>query len=224
MPSGRTSLYYDLLDGFKQPGCSICRFSLRAVERFFDALTYENTNDPSIRNGVRAARGFCNRHTLQYLSFGDELGTAIIYRDLLHTIISALEEVAPEGLAGVAGTLTDPSGDRQAEHALSSLAPEDVCLACQRLQGSEDHYLATLLQHLHSRDFAGAYEQSSGLCAIHFGPALEGCRSGATRDLLIRTQQRSWDTWLERMETGNLDAATLQQGVAMAVGGKGLRP
>jgi hypothetical protein len=224
VPGGRTSLYYDLLDGFKQPGCGICRFALRAVERFLDALAYENTNDPGIRNGVRAARGFCNRHTEQYLRLGDELGTAIIYRDLLHTIIPALEEAAPEGLAGVAGTLTDPSGDRQASRAQKALAPDDLCYACRRLGESEEHYLATLTQHLGNRDFAAAYERSAGLCAVHFGRALQACRDRSRQDLLVRTQQRSWQELLERAEREHPDPSILEQALASAVGGRGLRP
>jgi hypothetical protein len=224
MPSGRTGLYFDLLDGFAQPGCAICRYALRAVERFFDALTYENTNDPAVRRGIRAARGFCNRHTQQYLGFGDELGAAIIYRDLLHTIIPALGEATPDGLSAVAGALTDPDGDRQAERALRALAPEDVCYACQRQRESEDHYLATLLQHLGAKEFAAAYEQSSGLCAVHFEHALRASRDGGRRDLVARVQRRCWQALLDRVEQGAPDEVTLREALTVAVGGKGIRP
>jgi hypothetical protein len=221
--SGRTSLYFDLLDGFKKPGCGICRYALRAVERFFDSLTYENTNDPSIRDGVRAARGFCNRHTVQYLSFGDELGTALIYRDLLHTVLPALDAAAPGGLAGIAGALTDQDGQRGADHALKALAPSEICMACQRLQQSEEHYLSTFLQHLGNQDFAAAYESSDGLCTVHANLALQPSK-GARRDLLRRVQQRSWDALLHELAKGTPEAPLLQQALAAAVGGKGMRP
>ena len=221
--SGRTSLYFDLLDGFKRPGCGICRYALRAVERFFDSLTYENTNDPSIRDGVRAARGFCNRHTVQYLGFGDELGTALIYRDLLHTVLPALDAAAPGGLAGIAGALTDQDGQRGADHALKALAPSEICMACQRLQQSEEHYLATFLQHLGNQDFAAAYESSDGLCTVHANLALQPSK-GARRDLLRRVQQRSWDALLHELAKETPEAPLLQQALAAAVGGKGMRP
>jgi hypothetical protein len=221
--SGRTSLYFDLLDGFKKPGCGICRYALRAVERFFDSLTYENTNDPSIRDGVRAARGFCNRHTVQYLSFGDELGTALIYRDLLHTVLPALDAAAPGGLAGIAGALTDQDGQRGADHALKALAPSEICMACQRLQQSEEHYLSTFLQHLGNQDFAAAYESSDGLCTVHANLALQPSK-GARRDLLRRVQQRSWDALLHELAKETPEAPLLQQALAAAVGGKGMRP
>jgi hypothetical protein len=221
--SGRTSLYFDLLDGFKKPGCGICRYALRAVERFFDSLTYENTNDPSIRDGVRAARGFCNRHTVQYLSFGDELGTALIYRDLLHTVLPALDAAAPGGLAGIAGALTDQDGQRGADHALKALAPSEICMACQRLQQSEEHYLSTFLQHLENQDFAAAYESSDGLCTVHTNLALQPSK-GARRALLRRVQQRSWDALLHELAKETPEAPLLQQALAAAVGGKGMRP
>ena len=223
MASGRTSLYFDLLDGFKKPGCGICRYALRAVERFFDSLTYENTNDPGIRDGVRAARGFCNRHTVQYLGFGDELGSALIYRDLLHTILPAIDAAAPGGLAGVAGALTDQDGQRGADHALKALAPTEMCLACQRLQQSEEHYLATFLQHLGNQEFAAAYESSDGLCVVHATLALQSSK-GARRDLLRRVQQRAWEALLQELEQGTPEAPLLQQALAAAVGGKGMRP
>ena len=221
--SGRTSLYFDLLDGFKKPGCGICRYALRAVERFFDSLTYENTNDPGIRDGVRAARGFCNRHTLQYLSFGDELGSALIYRDLLHTVLPAINEARSSGVAAMAGALTDPDGQRGADHALKALTPTELCLACQRLQQSEEHYLATFLQHLGNQEFAAAFEQSSGLCTVHANLALQRSRGGR-RDLLRRVQQRCWSALLQGLQSEQAEASALQSTLAVAVGGKGLRP
>ena len=221
--SGRTSLYFDLLDGFKKPGCAICRYALRAVERFFDSLTYENTNDPRIRDGIRAARGFCNRHTVQYLGFSDELGSALIYRDLLHTVLPALQAATPGGLAGVTGALTDQDGQRGADRALKALAPTELCMACQRLQQSEEHYLATFLQHLGNQEFAATYESSDGLCAVHANLALQSSK-GARRDLLRRVQQRSWDALLQGLAKETPEAPLLQQALAVAVGGKGLRP
>ena len=223
MASGRTSLYFDLLDGFKKPGCGICRYALRAVERFFDSLTYENTNDPGIRDGVRAARGFCNRHTLQYLSFGDELGSALIYRDILHTVVPAINEGRSSGVAAIAGALTDPDGQRGADRALKALASTDVCLACQRLQQSEEHYMATFFKHLGNQDFAAAFEQSSGLCTVHANAALRQSR-GARRDLLRRVQQRCWNALMQGVQSAPPEATTLQAALAVAVGGKALRP
>lgn len=223
MASGRTSLYFDLLDGFKKPGCGICRYALRAVERFFDSLTYENTNDPAIRDGIRAARGFCNRHTQQYLDFSDELGSALIYRDILHTVLPALDSARPGGLAGVAGALTDPDGQRGADRALKALAPTDRCMACRRLQESEEHYLATFLQHLGNQEFAAAYEQSDGLCTVHGSSVLQRSR-GARRDVLRRVQQRAWSALLQELEQGAPEAPLLQPALAAAVGGKGVRP
>jgi hypothetical protein len=223
MASGRTSLYFDLLDGFKKPGCSICRYALRAVQRFFESLTYENTNDPGIRNGVRAGRGFCNRHTLQYVGFDDELGAALIYRDLLHTVLPALDVATPDGLAALAGALTDPDGQRGADRALKALAPTDVCLACQRLQQSEEHYLATLVQHLGNQEFAAAFEHSSGLCTVHADLALQQA-SGKRRDLLRCVQQRCRHALLPTLDREHAETPALQEALAVAVGGKGIRP
>lgn len=220
---GRTSLYFDLLDGFRQPGCSICRYTLRAVERFFAGLTYENTNDVAIRDAVRAARGFCNRHTVQYLGFSDELGTAIICRDLLHTVIPAIGEALPTGLAAMTGALTDADGRRAADRALKALAPTETCLACRRLLEAEEDYLATLLGHLDNAEFAAAFAASAGLCVLHADLALQQSR-GARRDVLRRVLDQRWNALLEALDGGRLTAPELEQALTVAVGGKGIRP
>jgi len=222
-PGGRTSLYFDLLDGFKQPGCSVCRFTLRAVERFFASLTYENTNDYTIRSDVRAARGFCNRHTQQYLTFADELGTAIICRDLLHTILPALAEATPGGLAGVAGSVTDPDGRRAADRALKALAPTQTCLACRRLLAAEEDYRSTLLGHLDNPDFSAAFTASSGLCVVHADQAMQHSR-GTRRDVLRRVQRHSYSALLQTLTTAGENAPAAAPALNIAVGGPSLRP
>lgn len=220
---GRTSLYFDLLEGFQQPGCTICRYSLRAVERFFDGLTYENTNDYATRDAVRAARGFCNRHTGQYLGFSDELGTAIICRDLLHTVLPAIAEALPSGLAAMTGGLTDPDGRRAADRALKALAPREICLACRRLLEAEEDYLSTLLRHHDNAEFGAAFAASTGLCVLHAGLALQRSR-GARQEALRRTLDQQWADLLEALDGERSDVPSAAQALTAAVGGEGIRP
>ncbi|HEY8745860.1 MAG TPA: DUF6062 family protein [Chloroflexota bacterium] len=220
---GRTSLYFDLLDGFQQPGCSICRYTLRAVERFFASLTYENTNDYDIRSDVRAARGFCNRHTMQYVGLADELGTAIICRDLLHTVLPALAEATPSGLTAMAAALTDLEGRRAAERALKALAPTQTCLACRRLLAAEDDYRSTLLRHLESAEFAAAFAASSGLCTVHGSQALQQSR-GIRRDVLRRVQRQSYSALLQHLATAGPDEPVSPPTLTASVGGQDIRP
>jgi hypothetical protein len=220
---GRTSLYFDLLEGFQQPGCGICRFTLRAVERFFASLTYENTNDYDIRSDVRAARGFCNRHTEQYLGFSDELGTAIICRDLLHTVLPALATATPSGLAAMAGAFTDPDGRRAADRVLKALAPTATCLACRRLLAAEEDYLSTFLRHLGNAEFASALAASGGLCVVHCSLALQQSRAGQ-RDVIRRIQQQWWQTLLDDLSGVRPTDQQVRQALATAVGGEGIRP
>ncbi len=225
MPAGRTSLYFDLRDGFRLPGCSICRYALRAVERFFAALTYENTNDPQIRAELRASRGFCNRHTLEYLSWGDELGAAILYRDLLHTIAPAIEGMSGENGLGILNPLTAlGNGSKLAESTVRGLAPTHVCLACQRLEASEDDYIDTLLTHLNDEQFAAAFATSDGLCVVHAAMALQRARR-AQQTFLRRTQEQIWKEALAKLTEAHRQQDVQLKGVlALAVGGKGVRP
>ncbi|MER3404342.1 MAG: hypothetical protein C4289_03540, partial [Chloroflexota bacterium] len=83
----RHSLYFDLLDAFGEPGCALCRLATRSTARFLDVLSYENVNDYEVREWLRQARGFCTVHAWQWADdVRDGLGTAIIYRDVLHSV------------------------------------------------------------------------------------------------------------------------------------------
>src|SRR5438874_2101710 len=63
--------------------CSVCRLTLESVDRLLHLLSLENVNDADTRQELRAAGGFCNRHSYMWSRLHDALGTAIIYEDLL---------------------------------------------------------------------------------------------------------------------------------------------
>ena len=68
---------------------------LTTVHRYLDGLSYENVNDVEVRATLRAARGFCAHHAWQFLDVThDSLGAAIIYRDVLGTILAELGPLA----------------------------------------------------------------------------------------------------------------------------------
>ncbi len=184
LPSKHT-LYHQVYEALAQEGCPVCSLALSAVSRYLDALSYENVNDPRTRADMRAARGFCNRHAWQFVEeIHDGLGTAIIYRDVVATLLLVLHD--RRGLSW-------PQGRRAAGMRLAGgepaalagrLAPERECPACRCLVGSSDRYLGTLLDHLGDAAFRARYEASDGLCAPHLTSGLRRARTRAERDAL----------------------------------------
>jgi len=181
--------YFDVLEALQSDGCPVCRLSLRSVSRYLDALSYENVNDPEVRATLRRSRGFCNHHAWQFAdACHDGLGTAIIYRDVLDTLLRAVEKprrvLLVSGLVSrTVGLISWRSRDFSwfrlpfAAHAHVSrlaglLAPEAECPACQVLAASEERHLETLLAHLADRELREVYRTSSGLCLPHLAAAL----------------------------------------------------
>lgn len=188
--SSRTSLYFDLLDACARAGCPICQLGGRAVERYLDAFSYENVNDLAERARLRAARGFCNRHAWEWWEeHHDRLGIAIVYLDVLTTVLRQLDKLDEED----GGSLRDQVINafrlsRDERDRAAALLPEAACPACDLQRQTEDRALTTLLGHLAAPDCRAAYAASSGLCLPHLTRALrEG--SGAAPAELIRLER-----------------------------------
>lgn len=218
----RHSLYFDLLDAFREPSCAVCRLATRSAARFLDVLSYENVNDYEVREWLRQARGFCTVHAWQWADdVRDGLGTAIIYRDVLHTVQADARAAASlfSGLPAVpVATAAQRFGARVGRwlrHPLAELArslaggtaapaaragapparlllPAGGCPACHALQQSERIYLETLLEHVHERELHERYAASAGLCLPHLLRALAQAR-GRTCEALIEPVGAQWD-------------------------------
>jgi len=117
--------------------CSWCDLELRAVNRYLESLSYENVNDVQVRLRLTAARGFCHHHAWQFVEVArDNLGAALIYRDILGVLIEVLRPLASErDTKPVRNFLSRfplwrepslPSGARK-------LLPTDTCPACEVL-------------------------------------------------------------------------------------------
>jgi hypothetical protein len=136
------STYYELRDACYRPGCPVCRLVERRVHSYLDSLFYESVNDPSVRQRLRGALGFCRDHALKVVTMGDPLGIAIIYEDLLRIIVKQDGE----------GRLPRRS---------------NVCPACSQHQQFEQRYIDTLVEYLDDDEFQPAFEASDGVCLPH---------------------------------------------------------
>src|SRR5919106_2474428 len=97
---------YQLLDACRERGCPVCRVEQKSVERYLDNQFYENVNSPKWRDRLRASLGFCHEHAWLAVDkrLGDALGFAIIYHDIVNTILNQLDHEGSSARPSLRGT------------------------------------------------------------------------------------------------------------------------
>jgi hypothetical protein len=141
-------------EAVRGPGCAVCALLRQDEERYWDGFLYERFQDPDVFRAVRAARGFCGRHTSQ---------------------LSASRDVVPGATMALAATqgaldllATRPQRRLLRRGAPATSAPEDRCAVCARLRRTQDLVLRELDRQLQRGGaVAEAFDRSAGLCVEH---------------------------------------------------------
>ena len=184
-------LYHELLEALQAGGCPVCRLARRASDSYLRALIYEGVTDVKLREALRDARGLCVRHARRMTGQrGAVLGTAIIYRDVINTLVKALEANA------------DPPARlfRRGQPELGgALGPSADCPACLLEQDAEHRSTKILLNHVDDQAIADAYRKAGGLCLPHFQIAIGHASQAAIKELA------GWQTEAWRRLRGELD-------------------
>ncbi len=178
-------VYLELKEALAQPGCPLCRLVERTERRYLSSFLHENVLDVGLREALRAARGFCPRHTrmlyeIEQDEYHDHMGTAIVHEDLLGRVVAVLERYL-----GGDGTSGEPGGRQQrgsgqwwlpfrrpAAHRggelVAAFTPAGVCPACAHVASMEEIYVHEVVVHLEDEDFLARLRGSPGLCLPHF--------------------------------------------------------
>jgi hypothetical protein len=165
-------LYHELLEALQAEGCAVCRLARRASDSYIHALIYEGVTDVKLRENLRNARGLCHRHGWRMAGErGSVLGTSIIYRDVINTLVKALEA------QGAAGPRLFGRGQPELSRAL---APSADCPACVLERDAERRAVRILLTHTADAGIAEAYKAAGGICLPHFQIALSQSSQAAT--------------------------------------------
>lgn len=181
----RDVLFHELLEALQEGGCPVCRLALRASNSYLHALIYEGVTDVKLREELREARGLCYRHGWRMAGQrGAVLGTAIIYRDVINTLVTALE-------ASETGQ-TRLFGRREGGLARALAATRD-CPACALERDAEQRTAKILLRHLEDDAIAAAYQTAGGLCLPHLQQTLVHAGQAQVRTLAA-WQATSWGT------------------------------
>lgn len=175
----------NLKHAMREPGCPLCRLQREAEKRYLDNLLWENVNDPATREQWAAGLGFCPRHAwqlqrLEARRYGDGLGNAILYEDLLQRVISALEALAREAAGSpppfyrrlARSFRPGSSSDTEDPDRLPGLQGRQRCRVCRLGQETAQAYAEWLIEGLEETDVRARYETSDGLCLPHLRMAL----------------------------------------------------
>ena len=181
----------NLNHAMRQPGCPLCRLQREAEARYLENLLWENVNDPATREQWAAGLGFCSRHAwqlqrLEARRYGDGLGNAILYEDLLQRILPVLETLArppaedPLSLYRRLGRFLPRFLDRgRALRGIPGLQGRQRCRVCRLGEETARAYAEWLIEGLAEADVRERYETSDGLCLPHLRMALSGARDRA---------------------------------------------
>jgi hypothetical protein len=182
----RDTTAFEVREALQEPGCAVCRLTLRSVSRLIQSIAYEQVNDLALRKDLRRARGFCNTHAHQWLREARSvLGTALIYRDVVH---AALRDLGPsENPRGglLRGFLGAPRRHRRTS-----------CPACLAQFEAEARYVEALLVVVNAD--SSLLEGSVGVCRRHAVAALR--QGGGAADLVVAHTRNAVEAMVRELD------------------------
>lgn len=180
MTSDRHTAYFNLLEALKdQPQCPLCFLEFKAVRSYLESVLYESVNDPVVRSSLRRSKGYCSEHARMLASFGDGLGVAMLYDDVLSDFVTVLNSMLAALL---------PRGRR----GLREWTDHSACPACAVQQEARARYGACLAAAANDPDLRSALETSSGVCVPHLLFLLAHARDPAAREYLTRLHEKKY--------------------------------
>ncbi|HWE61458.1 MAG TPA: DUF6062 family protein [Chloroflexota bacterium] len=186
----RHTPYHMLIEALGQDGCPICTLVHEEVLHYLHMLLHEHVNDLDVRAELRQVGGFCNTHGwwLHTRVQGGALGATIMYRDVLNSARTRIEQIATSG-----GTVLNTPRRRRglgpfAAGPLAQVDPHTGCPACQVRARGEETFVGTLIANATDERFLDRYERSAGVCLIHLDQVLVTVRDVASVRRLLQKQ------------------------------------
>jgi hypothetical protein len=180
----------ELLEAMGRQACPLCVLVERAERKAVDLFLYDQVNDISRRDALRASRGLCLQHTAMLAEGRSALGVAIVSRDILRAMAAVLESAAPADAATL-DWLRQRLGTGAGAQLAERLGPQAGCPMCAERPRIEAPLIAGLLRNLGDDAFAQAFDDSAGLCRTHLATALRAA-DGETARALAARQAALW--------------------------------
>jgi hypothetical protein len=169
----------DLLEAMRLRACPLCVLVDKIERRAVDLFLYDQVNDISRRDTLRASRGLCLQHSAMLAEGRSALGIAILSRDILRAMTAELE--SGDGGSSWLGLRGSP-GARLADR----VGPQAPCPMCAERPRIEAPLIAGLLQNIGDPAFATAFDESAGLCRVHLAATLRAADAAGARALAAR--------------------------------------
>jgi len=189
----------DLLEAMSQAACPLCVLLERSERKAVDLFLYDQVNDISRRDALRASRGLCFQHTSMLAEGRSALGVAIISRDILRTMTAELESEAPNRMQSRGERKADDNEQASQPFAFFAsfavkagaklagrIEPQSSCPMCAERPRIEAPLIIGLLHNLRDASFGAAFDASAGLCRVHLASALRTADTAAARALAAR--------------------------------------
>ncbi len=161
------------------------------MERYLDNHLYENVNSPAWRDRLRLSLGFCHEHAWLGVQqrLGDALGFAIIYHDILNTVLNHLNDDdgpshTPRRWASLLGRIPEQV-KATIEKMLYAFTPRKRCPVCEHRDETTRALLSVLVEELKGPEMTGALQASDGLCLPHLRLGLEHIRDRSACEKLL---------------------------------------
>jgi hypothetical protein len=186
----------------KSVGCPLCYLWAEYEARHMkNLLTDEVAMDPSFREKVRRAKGFCNYHmhllykTAHTPGVLDGLGYAFYMKDIVETVSESLRLLRSESFSlkpnlknkANINILSWRQKRRQIllrlyKTVMYAVKGQHLCPACESLRSTDETRSGTLCQMLDDEDFRKDFQLSKTLCLPHFLSAVGMVRSSKLRN------------------------------------------
>ena len=204
----------DLLDAMGKRACPLCVLVERIERKAVDLFLYDQVNDISRRDALRASRGLCLQHTAMLAEGRSALGVAIVSRDVLRAMTAELENYrgergdrrerregenasapqlqpsASSAASAVKSFLSSALGKPGAQLA-AQVGPQAGCPMCAERPRVEAPLIGGLLRNFGDAEFAAALEECGGLCRVHLVHTLRAADAATGRALAAR-QATAW--------------------------------
>ena len=202
----------ELLGAMDKHACPLCVLVERIERKAVDLFLYDQVNDISRRDTLRASRGLCLYHTAMLAEGRSALGIAILSRDILRAMTAELEAESNrkerkerKGDVGaevsetfasfapfaVKNILSGVLGGQTGAQLAARIGPQAPCPMCEERPRVEAPLIAGLLRNFGDAQFAAAFEESGGLCRMHLANTLRAADAATARALAAR-QAAAW--------------------------------
>ncbi len=192
--------YYKLRQALAETGCPLCRLLAEAADHYVQAVLWELVNDIESRQKLRRSLGYCGPHTWLLVRHGAALGSAIMLKDMLDTLLRLVEPDPGEAanstgfsLRQVWQSFSAAQPPANTAKLTSALTPQLPCPVCANVETTAAYLLEGLLKHLTGPDnLLEIYQHSDGLCLAHFRLAVAGASNEAALSALLQAQTVVW--------------------------------